>query len=74
MFWNGTDEETVIKAGTPLGHLIPISDRKFKMIQRTMNQRDKEWKMKLDSTFDTSFWRSTIRNKVANIYNKYWKR
>jgi hypothetical protein len=74
MFWNGTDEETVIKAGTPLGHLIPLSDRKFKMVQRTMNQRDKEWKMKLDSTFDTSFWRSTMRNKVANMYNKYWKR
>ena len=74
LFWNGTDEETVIKAGTPLGQLIPISEKKYQMVQRIMNQRDKEWKIKLDNTIASSFWRSSIRNKVTNMYNKYWKR
>ena len=72
MFWNGT-EDTVITAGTPLGHLIPLSEKKFKMVQRIMNQRDLYWVNMLQSAYNTSFWRHTMRKKVSDMYNKYWK-
>jgi hypothetical protein len=74
MFWNGTDKETIIRAGTPLGHLIPLSEKKYQMVQRNMNQRDYDWVEKFYSAYDSTFSHSTMRRKVTNMYNKYWKR
>ena len=74
MFWNGTDKETVIRAGTPLGHLIPLSEKKYQMVQRNMNQRDHDWVEKFYSAYSSTFWRHTMRRKVVDMYNKYWKR
>jgi len=74
MFWNATEPETIIRAGTPLGHLIPLTERKYKWIQRAMNQQDKDWAIKLDSAYESTFWHHTLRSKVVAMYNKYWKR
>jgi len=74
MFWNGTAEETIIQAGTPLGHLIPLSEKKYQMVQRNMNQQDHDWVEKLYSAYGSTFWPSTIRRRVVDMYNKYWKR
>ena len=75
MYWNErTENQTLIKAGTPLGHLIPLTEKKYQMVQRTMNQRDFNWTAKLYNTYNSTFWRVTMRNVVANMYNKYWKR
>ena len=71
MFWN-EKEDTIIKAGTPLGQLIPLSDKTFKMIQRNMNEKDLYWISKLKSAYNTGFWNYTIRKKVVDMYNKYW--
>tara|TARA_X000000368_G_C22983714_1_gene691120 strand:+ start:225 stop:974 length:750 start_codon:yes stop_codon:yes gene_type:complete len=71
MFWN-EKEDTIIKAGTPLGQLIPLSDKTFKMIQRNMNKKDLYWISKLKSAYNTGFWNYTIRKKVVDMYNKYW--
>ena len=74
LFWNGVDRETIIKAGTPLGHLIPMSEKKYQMVQRIMNQHDRDWMAKLKSTFGSTFWHHTIRKKMVDMYNNYWKR
>ena len=75
MFWNGENKETIIKAGTPLGQLIPLTEKKYQMVQRGMNQQDKEWVLKKDHTyFSSTFWPYTMRKKVVNMYNKFWKR
>ena len=74
IFWNGTVGETVLRAGTPLGHLIPLSEKKYQMVQRNMNQRDQVWVEKVSSIYNSTFWRPTVRRKVVDMYNKYWKR
>ena len=74
MFWNGSDKDTIIRAGTPLGHLIPLSEKKYQMVQRIMNQRDRDWVAKVYSLRSSSFWRYTVRKMKINMYNKYWKR
>jgi len=75
MFWNGINTETIIKAGTPLGHLIPLTEKKYQMVQRKMNQQDREWALKKDHTyFSSTFWPHTMRKKVSEMYNKFWKR
>ena len=72
MFWNATEPETTIRAGTPLGHLIPLSEKKYQMVQRTMNQRDRDWVEKVRSVKSSTFWEHTIRSKVVDMYKKYW--
>ena len=73
MFWNGTDKETIIRAGTPLGHLIPLSEKKYQMVQRNMNQRDYDWLEKFYSLGSSTFWPTTIRKKMIDMYNNHWK-
>ena len=43
MFWNATEPETLIRAGTPLGQLIPLTEKKYQMIQREMTQQERDW-------------------------------
>ena len=75
MVWNKTEKEkTIIRAGTPLGHLIPLSEKKYEMVQRVANQHDRDWVAKLRSSYNSTFWHYTIRRKVTTMYNKYWKR
>ena len=75
MYWNGKEKEnTIIKAGTPLGHLIPLSEKKYQMVQRNMNQRDRRWVEKMASAYNSTFWNHTMRKKIVDMYNKYWKR
>jgi len=75
IFWNEKDEkEIVIPAGTPLGHLIPLSEKRYQMVQRNMNQRDHLWIAKLHSATIATFSKISMRIKIANMYNKYWKR
>jgi len=75
MFWNVKEkEEVIIPVGTPLGHLIPLSEKKYKMVQRIMNQRDRDWVSKAESSYSSSFCHITMRNKIVDMYKKYWKR
>ena len=73
MVWNKTEKEkTIIRAGTPLGHLIPLSEKKYEMVQRIMNQRDRDWVGKFHSATRASFWYTTMRSRMADMYNKHW--
>jgi len=71
MYWN-TEETVIIRAGAPLGHLIPLSEKKYKMVQRLANQKDRHWMEKVSSTHSSSFWNTPVRSKLVNMYNKYW--
>jgi len=73
-FWHEMDKETIIKAGTPLGYLIPLSEKRYQMVQRNMNQQDKDWCHKVNSMQGSTFWPYTTRKRMVNMYNKYWKR
>ena len=68
------EESTVILAGTPLGHLIPLSEKKYELVQRNMNQEDRAWIEKFTSANAATFSQVQMRTKVTNMYNKYWKR
>ena len=73
MFWNGTKEETIIKAGTPLGQLIPLTEKKYQMVQRKATAQDLAWETWKDYTyFGVTFWPYQMRKKVGELYNKYW--
>ena len=74
MFWHAKEDIVTIKAGTPLGHLIPLSEKKYQMVQRNMNQRDRRWVEKMTSAYNSTFWNHTMRKKIVDMYNKYWKR
>ena len=74
LYWNATDKETLIKSGTPLGHIIPISEKKYQMVQRIANQQDRDWVAKVDSTHASTFWGYEMRKKIVDMYNNYWKR
>jgi hypothetical protein len=72
LFWNSKKTETIIPAGTPLGQLIPITEKKYEWVQRTMNQKDRDWARKHEYAFGSTFWPHTVRKKVVAMYNKYW--
>ena len=74
LYWNGIKEETIIKAGTPLGQLIPLSEKKYEMVQREMNQQDHDWIVRQEHAYFSTFWRITMRKKVQAMYKKFWNR
>jgi hypothetical protein len=74
MFWNYPNKETIIRAGTPLGHLIPLTEKRYEWTQRISNQQDRDWIKMGDSARASSFWLQTMRSKTVDMYNRYWKR
>ena len=73
LFWNVTGSY-VIEAGTPLGQLIPLTEEKYDFICRDMNTNDSDWLSRYDFFRKHSFKRTlAIRNKVKEIYEKYFK-
>jgi len=73
LYWNVKEAETLIRAGTPLGHLIPLTEKRYEWVQRIMNEKDRDWVKKSKSAYDSSFAPSTMRGKVVKMYKKYWK-
>ena len=73
LFWNITGSY-FIQAGTPLGQLIPLTEKKYDFICRDMNTSDKNWLDKFLFFKKHSFNRTlTIRNKIKEIYKKHFK-
>lgn len=74
LWWTAEEKKTLLRAGTPLGVLVPLSEKKYQMIQRSATVQDKLWVSKMDSIFSSSFWPHTVRNKIIELYNNYWKK
>tara|TARA_Y100000310_G_C20460036_1_gene704891 strand:- start:45 stop:806 length:762 start_codon:yes stop_codon:yes gene_type:complete len=73
LFWNITGS-FLVKAGTPLGHIIPLTSEKYDFICRDMNITDKNWLDKFQYFKSFSFNRiRPVRNKLKEIYEKHFK-
>ena len=68
--WNVLDGEFMIKAGTPMLQIIPITDRDCDLIVRDANQYDKRWLEKRKFFHSHSF----IANKplLKKVYNNFF--
>lgn len=70
VYWNIIKGEHVIKAGTPLAHIIPISDEKFEMSCREMTEHDKKWIDK--RAYFNNFTFKLKRNLIKDFYYKHF--
>jgi hypothetical protein len=68
--WNVKDGEVLVKAGTPLMHIIPISEQKFNLICRDATEKDKSWIRKRN--FFNNFTFKLKRNIVKDFYYKHF--
>jgi len=71
MNWNVENGERLIKAGTPLMHIIPLSEEMFNLEVRTANEKDLQWVNILKYTKTFSF--STTRQLVQKLYKRFFK-
>lgn len=72
MNWNVEEGEILIKAGTPLMHIIPLSEKAFNIEVRTANKKDLQWINILKYCKTFSF--STTRHLVQKLYRNFFKR
>lgn len=70
LYWNVKEGETVIKAGTPMVHMIPLCEGDFDIICRTMNDNDEKWLAKRKYLNNFSF--RPKRNLIKDLYNKHF--
>jgi hypothetical protein len=70
--WFNNNGRITIKTGTPLAHVIPLSEHKFELVVRDANERDKLWLKKRKLFHNYSF--APIRNKIKELYIKHWKK
>jgi hypothetical protein len=70
MWWNLKKGEHLIKAGTPLAHLIPLSEEKFELVCRDMTEHDKLWMKK--RLFFNNFTFKLKRNSIKEFYYKHF--
>ena len=69
--WNVEEGETLIKAGTPLMYMLPISEEDFEMTCRDATEKEIMWMKK--RRYFNSFSFTPIRNKVKEVYEKYFQ-
>ena len=70
LYWNNLDGKYFIKAGTPLAHLILLSDEKFEFECRDANEKDKKWLKKRKYFQNMSF--MLKRNILKTSYDKHF--
>lgn len=72
MNWNVEEGEILIKAGTPLMHIIPLSEKTFKLENRTATEKDLKW-VRVNKYMKT-FSFATTRHLVQKLYKKFFKK
>ena len=70
VYWNVPNKEYVLKAGTPMCHLIPLSDEKFKLVVREMTAMDNSWLNKFRFLKGSTF--TFRRNIIKDLYHKHF--
>ena len=71
LYWNVEEGERFIKAGTPLMQIVPIWEKDVNMVCRDANEKEMRWIKK--KPYWTSFSFSPTRNKVKELYKRYFK-
>ena len=69
-YYNIPKGEYLLKAGTPLAQIIPLSEEKFELVVRDKNKSDDLWLKK--KRFIMNFTFKIRRNLVQDIYNKHF--
>jgi len=69
--WNVKNGRHLIKAGTPLCHVIPVTDRKLELEVRDANENDLLWEKK-KKYFNSMSW-FPKRNKLKEVWQKHFK-
>lgn len=72
VYWYVKNGQHTIKAGTPLAHLIPLSEEKFELVCREMNNWDRLWIQK--KNFFNNFTFLTNRNKFKDFYYDHYRK
>ena len=72
LHWNNVKGETLLKAGTPIGHLIPLTEKKYDLVVREMNDHDRRW-LEKRNFFMSVFFREN-RNLLKDFYYKHFKK
>jgi len=71
-YYNVPKGKFLLKAGTPIAHIIPISEKKYDIICREINDRDKSWLDKNKYFSNANF--KIRRNFVKDAYYKHFGR
>lgn len=72
LHWNVKQGETLIKAGTPIAHLVPLTEKKYDLIVREMNDRDRSW-LEKRNLFMCIFFRQN-RQLLKDFYYNHFKK
>jgi hypothetical protein len=70
--WNVLNGKHIIKAGTPMCQLIPLTDEKFNLEVRDANDHDRKWIAKKDYLFNLGF--VFKRGLAKRLYEKFFNR
>ena len=69
--WYKKEGEILIKAGTPLMYILPISEKKYSVVSRDATEKEMNWIEK--RKYFNSFSFTPIRNKIKTLYEKYFQ-
>lgn len=73
LYWHVLDGETLVKAGTPLCHLIPIKlDQEFDFVVRDRTEKEATWTNFYRLAYDSMF--VTNRKVLSKAYEKFFRR
>jgi len=70
--WNILNGKHIIKAGTPMCQLIPLTNEKFELEIRDATDHDRKWIAKKDYFFNLSF--VFKRNLAKRMYEKFFNK
>lgn len=70
LWWNRR-EEYLLKAGTPIMQIIPLTDKKFNLVCREEDDRDRAYAENVRTNRSLTF--NFYREKLIKIYEKYSK-
>ena len=71
MWMNKTPNQYVIKAGTPMMHIIPLTDKKMDLEVRDATDNDFLWRAKESFATNHSFDPANIKKATRIIFNKH---
>lgn len=70
MYWNVKDKDYLLKAGTPMQILVPLTEKNYKMRCRDATEHDKKWFRK--KNFLAHHKINVDRNIMKEAYSKFW--
>jgi len=70
LYYNVQKGDVMIKAGTPLAHIIPLSEKQYELVCREMNSIDRFWQAKRKYFSSATF--KLKRNTIQDLYYKHF--